>query len=200
MDPYAQSVNPAVRSHLDAQIAFLNELSQTMSRSLQQVFQLNMQIGQTLIEEASGTAQRMLTAEHPTEALSAAASQAQPATDRLRVYRQQLSQLAATTQVDLVRVTEQHVQQTSRTARALADDVTRAMVEDTEKNLRQQEEAVQDARDAFKQEAQRSTAGADGAAGKPGGPSGGQSGPANGTNGMKGAASQDNPKAQVPMR
>jgi hypothetical protein len=45
MYPYPQSVNPAVRSHLDAQIAFLNELSQTMSRSLQQVFQLNMQIG-----------------------------------------------------------------------------------------------------------------------------------------------------------
>jgi hypothetical protein len=138
----------------------------------------------------------MLTADRPTEVLSAAASQAQPATDRLRLYQQQLSQLAATTQVDLVRVTEQHVQQTSRTARALADEVTRATVADTEKNLRQQEETKQNSRDAFKQEAQRAAAGADGAAGKPGG----QSGPASGPTTMKGAASQDNNKAQAPVR
>jgi phasin family protein len=156
MYPFPQSVNPAVRSHLDAQMAFMNELSQTMSRSFQQVFQLNMQLGHTLLEEAAGTAQRMLSTERPSDLLSAAASRAQPATDKLRAYQQQLSQLAATTQVDLTRVTEQHVQETSRTARALADDVTRAAGEDTDKNLRQQEETIKKSRDAFSQEAERS--------------------------------------------
>jgi phasin family protein len=155
MYPFPQSVNPAVRSHLDAQVAFLNEFSQTMSRSFQQVFQLNMQLGQTLLEEVSGTAQRMLTAGRPTDALSAAAARAQPGTDKLRAYQQQLSQLAAATQVDLSRVTEQHVQETSRTARALADDVTRATVEETDKNLRQQEETIKNSRDAFSKEAER---------------------------------------------
>lgn len=155
MYPFPQSVNPAVRSHLDAQMAFMNEFSQTMSRSFQQMFQLNMQLGHTLFEEAAGTAQHMLTAERPGDALSAAASRAQPATDKVRAYQQQLSQLAATTQVDLTRVTEQHVQETSRTARALADDVTRVMGEDTDKNLRQQEESVKKSRDAFSQEAER---------------------------------------------
>ena len=155
MYPFPQSVNPAVRSHLDAQMAFMNELSQTMSRSFQQVFQLNMQLGHTLLEEATGTAQRMLTTEHPSDALSAAASRAQPATDRLRAYQQQLSQLAATTQVDLTRVTEHHVQETSRTARALANEVTRSVGEDTDKDLRQQEETIRKSRDAFRQEAER---------------------------------------------
>src|SRR3982751_6083980 len=114
MYPYPQSINPAVRSHIDAQAAFFNELAQTMSRSFQQVFQLNMQLGQTLFEEAAGTAQRMVTAERPSDALSAVAARAQPGTDKLREYQQQLSQLAATTQVDLGRVTEHHVQETSR--------------------------------------------------------------------------------------
>jgi len=155
MYPFPQSVNPALRSHLDAQMAFMNELSQTMSRSFQQVFQLNMQLGHTLLEEAASTAQRMLTTERPSDTLSAAASRAQPATDRLRAYQQQLSQLAATTQVDLTRVTEHHVQETSRTARALADDVTRAVGEDADKNLRQQEETIRKSRDAFRQEAER---------------------------------------------
>ena len=157
MYPYPQSINPAVRSHIDAQAAFFNELAQTMSRSFQQVFQLNMQLGQTLLEEAAGTAQRMLTAERPSEALSAAAARAQPGTDKLREYQQQLSQLAAATQVDLSRVTEQHVQETSRTARALVDDVSRTAAEETAKGLRQREDTIKMSRDAFTKAAERGT-------------------------------------------
>ena len=185
MYPFPQSVNPAVRSHFEAQAAFMNELSQAMSRSFQQVCQLNMQLGQSLLEEITGTAQRMLSAGRPTDALSAAAAQVQPGTDKLRAYQQQLSQLAAATQVDLSRVTEQHVQETSRTARALADDVTRAATEETDKHLRQQEETIRNSRDAFVKEAERGArtaarfqgnlqSDADGAGAKPDG----QAGPA----------------------
>lgn len=155
MYPFPHSVNPAVRSHLDAQTAFLNELSKTVSHAFQQMFQLNMQLGQTVLEQATVTVQRMMSADHPTDALSAAASRAQPATDMLRSYQQQLSQLAAATQVDLSRASEQHVQETSRTARALASEVTRVSAEEADKNLRQQEETVKHSRDAFLQEAQR---------------------------------------------
>ena len=155
MYPFPHSVNPAVRSHLDAQTAFLNELSKTVSHAFQQMFQLNMQLGQTVLEQATVTVQRMMSADHPTDALSAAASRAQPATDMLRSYQQQLSQLAAATQVDLTRASEQHVQETSRTARALASEVTRVSAEEADKNLRQQEETVKNSRDAFLQEAQR---------------------------------------------
>jgi len=202
MYPYPQSVTPAVRSHIDAQTAFLNELSQTMSRSLQQAFQLNMQLGQALLEETTSAAQRMLSTDRPTDALSAAASRAQPATDRLRSYQQQLSQLAATTQVDLTRVTEQHVQETSRTARALADEVTRVSIEETDNSLRQQEETMKTSRAAFQQEAERGIqagaqfigslqSGADGAGAKPDGharqPAGNMQG-GNGQAGNKGSA------------
>lgn len=180
MYPFAQSVSPAVRSHVDANTAFLNELSQAMSRSFQQICQLNMQLGQTLLEEAASTTQRMLSSGRPTDALSAAASCAQPAADKLRAYQQQLSHIAASTQVDLTRVTEHHVQETSRTARALADDVTRATAEETNTSLRQHEETLKQSREAFMREAERGAkAGAqfqgnlqsstEGADGKPGG-------------------------------
>lgn len=190
MYPFPQSVNPAMRSHFDAQTAFMNELSQTMSRSFQQVFQLNMQLGQSLLAEITGTAQRMLAAGRPTDALSAAAAGVQPGSDKLRAYQQQLSQLAAATQVDLSRVTEQHVQEMSRTARALAEDVTRAAAEETDKNLRRQEETVKHSRDAFRQEAERGArtgarfqgnlqSGTDGAGEKPDGQAGPPSFPGN---------------------
>lgn len=151
MYPYPQSVTPSLRSHIDAQVAFFNALSQAVSRSFQQVGQLNMQLTQTWFEQAANVGQRMLTAERPTDAISAAAARAQPATDTLRAYQQHLSQIASTTQVDLARVTELHVQETSRTARTLADDVTRAVVEETDKSKRRQEEAVKKFRDPFEQ-------------------------------------------------
>jgi len=155
MYPFPQSVNPAVSSHIDAQIAFFNKLSPTMSHSVQQVVQLNVQLCQTLFEEVANVGQRMLTAERPTDAMSLAASCAQPSNDKLRAYRQQLSGLAASVQVELTRVTEEHGQNTSRTAHALADEVTRAAAEETEKNIRQQEETLRNFRDPFKQEGTR---------------------------------------------
>jgi phasin family protein len=152
---YPQSVNPSLRSHLDAQVAFFNELCQTMSHSLQQVGQLNMQLTQALFEQATNAGQRWLTAERPTEAISVAASRAQPATDTLRAYQQHLSQIASATQVDLTQVAERHVPETSRTARALADDVTRAAVEETNKSVRQQEEILKNYRDPFERDGAR---------------------------------------------
>lgn len=151
MYPYPQSVNPAVRSHLDAQTAFVNALSRSFSDSLQQVVQLNMQLGQALVAETTGAAQRMLSVGQPADLLAAAASHAQ----QLRSYQQQLSQLAAAAQVDLTRVTEHHGQETARTARALADEVARITVEQTGQRMREQEESMKSARDAFQDGAER---------------------------------------------
>jgi phasin family protein len=155
MYPFPQSVNPALRSHIDAQIAFFNELSQAMSHSFQQVCQLNMQLTQTLFEQAADAGQRLLASGRPIEAISDAASRAQPVTETLRAYHQHLSRLASATQVDLTQVTERHVQETSRTARALADDVTRAAVEETNKSMRQQEETAKNLRAPFQPEGGR---------------------------------------------
>jgi len=155
MYPFPQSVNPALRVHIDAQLAFFNELSQAMSRSFQQVGQLNMQLTQSLFEQATNACQHLLTTERPTEAMSFAAARAQPATETLRVYQQHLSRIASATQVDLTQVSERHVQETSRTARALADDVTRAAVEETNKTMRQQEETAKNFRDPFEHEGKR---------------------------------------------
>jgi phasin family protein len=205
MYPFPQSVNPAVRTHVDAQTAFMNELSQTVSRAFQQVFQLNMQLGQGLIEEATSTAQRMLTTSRPTDALSAAASSAQPSTEKFLSYQQQLSQLAASTQVDLTRVSEQHVQETSRTARALADEVTRVSSEETDKRLREQEDTMKNTRDAFTKNAEGGVkAGAqflnelkdDVANAKPDG----QAGPPRASGSMQGSYGQARDKVAPPPR
>ena len=155
MFPFSQQVTPAVRSHLDAQVSFLNDMSKSLFQSFQQLCDLNIQLTQTMLEEAAHTSQKMLTADRQTDVIGAAASRAQPATDKLRAYQQHISRVAADAQVQLARVTEQHVQETTRTARALADEVQRVASEETERNVRNQQETMRKFTDPFQHAAQR---------------------------------------------
>ncbi|MFC4931014.1 phasin family protein [Massilia sp. GCM10023247] len=149
MYPFSQSVTPAVRTHLDAQTAFMNDVSKTLFQSFQQMCDLNIKLVQTMLEETTLAGQQMITADRQTEVLSAAASRAQPAAEKLRAYQQHISRVAADAQVEMTRVTEQHVQNTTRTARQLADEVARTASEETERGLRKQQETIQRFTDPF---------------------------------------------------
>jgi phasin family protein len=149
MYPFPQSVNPAVRTHVDAQTAFLNDVSKSLFRSFQQMCDLNIQLVQTLMEESALVSKQVLSADRQAEVLNAATARAQPTSDKLRAYQQHITRLAADAQVELARVTEQHVQTTARTARALADEVARDATEQTERGLRAQQDTVRQFTDPF---------------------------------------------------
>lgn len=64
---FSRSDTPAVRAHLNAQTAFLNDMSKSLSRSFQEVCQLNIRLGQTMLEESTLIGQQLLTTERPTD-------------------------------------------------------------------------------------------------------------------------------------
>jgi phasin family protein len=185
MYPFAQSVTPAVRTHMDAQMSFVNDISKSFFRSFQQVCDLNIQLAQTMLEETTLTGQQVMSHTRPTEALSAASVRAQPAAEKLRAYQQHVSRVAADTQVELARVTEQHVQETTRTAKALADEVQRAASEETERGMRNQQETMRKFSDPFQSMAARGNGGSggNGAASMQGAESGNQMGGVGGSGG-----------------
>jgi phasin family protein len=178
MYPFAQSVTPAVRTHMDAQMSFVNDISKSFFRSFQQVCDLNIQLAQTMLEETTLAGQQVMSHSRPTEALSAASMRAQPAAEKLRAYQQHVSRVAADTQVELARVTEQHVQETTRTAKALADEVQRAASEETERGMRTQQETMRKFSDPFQSMAARGNGsnGSSGSASMQGAESGNQMG------------------------
>jgi phasin family protein len=176
MYPFPQSINPAVRTHVDAQTAFLNDMSKSLFRSFQQMCDLNIQLVQTLMEESALVSKQVLSAERQTELISAAAARAQPTTDKLRAYQQHITRLAADAQVELSRVTEQHVQTTARTARALADEVARDATEQTERGLRAQQETVRQFADPFARTGNGAAAPSQAGDGAPGAGTGKESG------------------------
>ena len=149
MYPFPQTIAPAVKTHIDAQTAFLNDMSKSLFSSFQQMCDLNIQLVQTMLEETTLASKHVLSADRQSELLSAATARTQPATEKLRAYQQHIARLAADSQVDMARVTEQHVQNTTRTARALADEVARDATEQTERGLRAQQDTVRQFSDPF---------------------------------------------------
>ncbi len=149
MYPFSQSVTPAAKNHLEAQLSFFNDMSKSLFRTFQQYSDLNIQLAQTLLEESTKTGQHLITAHRPTEAFAAVAAHAQPAAEKVRAYQQHLSRIAADTHVDLSKVAEEHVQETSRTAKALADEVARVTSEETEKTMRSHQDNMEKFSDPF---------------------------------------------------
>ncbi len=149
MYPFPQTIAPALRTHIDAQTAFLNDMSKSLFSSFQQMCDLNIQLVQTMLEETTLASKHVLSTDRQSELLSAATARTQPTTEKLRAYQQHIARLAADSQVELARVTEQHVQNTTRTARALADEVARDATEQTERGLRAQQETVRQFSDPF---------------------------------------------------
>lgn len=149
MYPFSHSVTPAIRSHLDAQTAFFNDVSKSLSRSFQNMCELNIQLGQTLLEESNIASQQLLTMDSPSDAIAVTAARAQPSADKLRAYQQHISRVVADSQIDLAQVAEQHSPVTSRTARELADKVANVAADETEKNHQKQKEIIDNFRDPF---------------------------------------------------
>ncbi|MBG6221479.1 MULTISPECIES: TIGR01841 family phasin [unclassified Janthinobacterium] len=143
MYSYSFRVTPAAENHLEAQLAFFNGLSKSLFQLLQHFNELNIQLAQGLLEQSTATSQSLLTLERAEDVFQVAAVAGQPAAEQLRKYQQQLSRLAADTQLELANVAERHVNETSRTAKALAEEVARTASEETEKNARKQQEAMQ---------------------------------------------------------
>lgn len=138
-----QEVPPAVKSHLEAQFAFMSDLSKKMFDGVQKIGQLNIQVAQTLMEETLNGAQQLIQSSSPMDYLSVTASQVQPAAEKMRAYQQHLSNITAGVQVELSRAAEQHVPETTRTAAAVAEEVVRRGAEETDKVTQRQKAAFE---------------------------------------------------------
>ena len=95
MYPFPQTIAPAVRTHIDAQTAFLNDMSKSLFSSFQQMCDLNIQLVQTMLEETTLAGKQLLSADRQSELLSAATARTQPAAEKLRAYQQHIARLAA---------------------------------------------------------------------------------------------------------
>jgi phasin family protein len=117
--------NPAFRSHVETQINFFTELAHRSFDSARRLSELNLRLGQQLMEDAIDTGRQMLSCTDPYQMSTLAMQRMEPLAQHLRAYQQQLAALAAGAQAGLTQAAEAHIPEAGRSAAALADDVAR---------------------------------------------------------------------------
>ena len=140
---FTQKDSPAVRAHVKSQLSMFSDLTKQFFNAAQKVNELNLQVTQTLMDEALTNTQQVLSAKDPTEVLSVIAGQAQPSAEKVRAYQQHIIDIAANTQVDIISAAESHIPEASRTAQDVAKEVARRAAEETEQVTQRQKSAME---------------------------------------------------------
>jgi phasin family protein len=119
------SDNPALRSHLESQIDFMNEFSQKTYDMLRQLSEINLKLARQMIEGSMHASREMMSCTDPMQLAQAAMKQVQPATERMRVYQQQLLSALAGAQAEFTHAAETRMPEATRSASAIADEMMR---------------------------------------------------------------------------
>lgn len=154
---FTQAITPAIRSHLEVQLAFMTDLLRKAFDAAQKISELNLRLAQELIEEMTSTNHQLMATRDATEFATIASNQIHPSVEKLRNYQQQLSNLMANANAEMSRTAEAHLPEASRTAAAVADEIVRAASEETEKATQRQRAAI----DRMNESARRTSNGMD---------------------------------------
>lgn len=153
---FTQAITPAIRSHLEVQLAFLTDLCRKAFDTAQKISELNLRLAQELIEEMTSTNHQLMASKDATEFASVATNRIPPSIEKMRNYQQRLSNLMANANAEMTRSAESHLPEASRTAAAVADEIVRAASDETEKATQRQRAAI----DQMNEAARRGTNGA----------------------------------------
>ena len=140
---FQSSFSPAHKAQLDVQLAFYADMSKNMFDSMQKLNELNIQVGQTVMEETLSTARQLMNADDRIDALSIAAGQTQPAAEKVRAYSQHVQAILAEAQVGMAKTAETHIPNATRTAEGVVREVAQKASNQTSKLNQRQKEALE---------------------------------------------------------
>lgn len=133
---------PAYQSQINAQQAFISDLTSKVFEAAQKVTQLNLQLAQDMLEDLSTTHHQLLQAQGLAGLASAATSQAHPIAERLRNYQQNLTGVVAGANAELTRTAESHLPDLSRASSDVAEEVVKRASEEIDKASQRSREVV----------------------------------------------------------
>ena len=119
------SDNPALRSHLESQVDFLNEFSQRAFDTARQLSEMNLKLARQTIEGSVHASHELIGCTDPVQFSQTAMKQLQPATERLRSWQEHLLRVLAGAQADFTHAAEARIPEASRSAGAVADELVR---------------------------------------------------------------------------
>lgn len=119
------SDKPALRSHIELQLDFMNEFSKKSYDTLRQLSEMHLKLARQTIEGSLHSSRDMLSCTDPAQLAQAAIKQMEPASERLRAYQQHLVTLLSGAQAALAQAAETGLPEVSRSASAAAEEMVR---------------------------------------------------------------------------
>jgi phasin family protein len=113
--------NPALRAQLESQVDFMTEFTQRAYDAIRQLSDINLKLARQSTESALYAGRELLSCSDPAKFIETAMKQVPPATERMRVYQQQLLGVIAGAQQEFTRAAEARMPEASRYARVAAD-------------------------------------------------------------------------------
>ena len=138
MNSFVETISPAAKNHVEARIAYFNDVALAMVQTMRELAEVNLQFSRGWMQDSTQMLQKALTA--PADRADGTPS-AEGVTQKLQAYQQQLVQIATDFQTTINQVAQEHVPQTARTATELAEVVTQKAAAQTDQQLRMQKAA-----------------------------------------------------------
>lgn len=152
MNSFVETISPAAKNHIEARIAYFNDVSLAMVQTMRELAEVNLQFSRGWMQDSTQMLQTaMLTP--PTERAEASSS-VEAIAQKLQTYQQQLVKITSDFQTTINQVAQEHVPQTARTATELADVVTQKAAAQTDQQLRMHKAAGKEILDQATQFAQ----------------------------------------------
>ncbi|SEO03038.1 Phasin protein [Duganella sp. CF517] len=152
MNSFVETISPAAKNHIEARIAYFNDVSLAMVQTMRELAEVNLQFSRSWMQDSTQMLQTALLTP-PTERADASPS-VEAVAQKLQTYQQQLVKITSDFQTNINQVAQQHVPQTARTATELADVVTQKAAAQTDQQLRMQKAAGKEILDQATQFAQ----------------------------------------------
>lgn len=156
MNSFVDTVSPLAKEHMEARIAYFNDVALAVVNSTRQLAEANLQFGRDWLQQSANAWQQAVLT--PTaERSEVAGPTAEAVVQALQSYQKQVAQVASDFQTSITDVMRQHVPQTTRTATALAEVVSHKAVTETDQQWRINQTASRDLIDQASRFAQAAT-------------------------------------------
>jgi phasin family protein len=125
MFPIQDQISEVTKASIEAQLARINALNHMTFQSVQKLFDLNINLVKTSMEESAIISRQLMAAKDPQEFFSLIAAQAKPNAEKALLYTRHLANIASTAQAEFARTVEEQVSETNRKVSKLVDDAAK---------------------------------------------------------------------------
>lgn len=156
MNSFVETISPAAKEHIQARVAYFNDVALAMLESGRQLADANLRFGRDWLTTSTDTWRTAVftpAAERQADVVPTVES----VTQKFQAYHQQVVQISSNFQTTINDIAKQHVPQTARTATALAEVVSQKAAVETDQQIRLQQTAGKEILDKATQFAQTAT-------------------------------------------